>query len=100
MRASLATLAIATSWLTGLPYVALGLAVWPKLGLPACLAGLAHGSLAMFVVFLPVAAMATRGGAAVPADAPAPELSVKAHAVLMLLWTVMVWGSALLVAGG
>jgi hypothetical protein len=97
MRASLAAPAITTSWLTGLPYVAIGLAVWPKLGLAACLAGLAYASLAMFVVFLPVTAMAARGGAALPADAPAPDLSVKAHAALLALWTLTVWGSALLI---
>jgi len=88
----------AMPWLNGLPYAAIGLAVWPVLGISACLAGLAYASLAMFVIFLPLTAMGANGGAAVPTDAPAPELTRRAHAALLVLWSVTVWGTAALTA--
>jgi hypothetical protein len=81
-------------WLPGLPHVAAALATWPVFGGPACVTGLLMATLASFVVYLPLAALAMNGGEALDADAPAPVLPPRAHAVLFTLWALTAWGAA------
>src|SRR3954449_3776465 len=83
-------------WLPGLPHVAAALATYFVFGGRACVAGLLLATLASFVVYLPVTALALNGGQAIAEDAPAPVLTPKAQVVLLMLWTLTAWiGAAL-----
>ena len=59
-------------WLPGLPHVAAALATYFVFGVQACATGLLLATLASFVVYLPVTALALNGGRAIPEDGPAP----------------------------
>ncbi len=100
MRAgrTLTSAAVATDqpWLPGLPHAALGLTTAVVFGLQACLTGLLLATLASFVVYLPLTALALNRGAAITADAPAPSLTWRAQAVLLGLWTLTAWAGAAL----
>ena len=61
-------------------------------------AGLLLATLASFVVFLPLTALALNGGQPISAEAPAPALSARSQAVLLGLWTVTAWAGAGLAA--
>jgi hypothetical protein len=83
-------------WLPGLPHVAAGLATYFVFGGQACVTGLLLATLASFVIYLPVTALAMNGGQAIAEDAPAPELTVRVQLVLLGLWTLTAWiGAAL-----
>jgi hypothetical protein len=88
-------------WLPGLPHVAAALATYFVFGGQACVTGLLLATLASFVVYLPVTALALNGGRAIAADAPAPALTTRAQVVLLGLWTATAWaGAALAFAAG
>jgi hypothetical protein len=83
-------------WLPGLPHVAAALATYFVFGGQACVAGLLLATLASFVVYLPLTALALNGGQAIEEDAPAPALTVRAQIALLVLWTLTAWiGAAL-----
>src|ERR1700709_2526933 len=83
-------------WLPGLPHVAAGLATCFVFGAQACVTGLLLATLASFVVYLPLTALALNGGRAISAEAPAPALTARAQVVLLGLWTVTAWAGAAL----
>ncbi|HQT78065.1 MAG: hypothetical protein B7Z80_17770 [Rhodospirillales bacterium 20-64-7] len=86
-------------WLPGLSHAAVASAAWPVFGGAACIAGLLLATLASFVVYLPLTALALNGGGPIAADAPAPAMTPLARVVLLGLWTATAWGSAALTAG-
>ena len=83
-------------WLPGLPHAAAALATYLVFGVQACVTGLLLATLASFVVYLPVIALALNGGRAIEADAVAPVLNMKAQIALLGLWTVTAWAGAAL----
>ncbi len=83
-------------WLPGLPHVMAALATYFVFGGQGCVTGLLLATLASFVVYLPLTALALNGGQAIAADAPAPVLTMKAQMVLLGLWTVTAWAGAAL----
>jgi hypothetical protein len=88
-------------WLPGLPHVAAGLATYFVFGAQACVTGLLLATLASFVVYLPLTALALNGGRPISAEASAPALTVRAQIVLLALWTMTAWAAAgLSVAAG
>jgi hypothetical protein len=80
--------------LLGLPFL-LGAAT-PGLvfGWPACIAAVMLASLASFVVFVPMTALALNEGRALRGDAPDPVLTARAYVVLLALWTGAAWAGA------
>ncbi len=56
--------------------------------------GLLLATLASFVVYLPVTALALNGGRAIAPDAPAPALTLRVRMVLLVLWTLTAWAGA------
>jgi hypothetical protein len=88
-------------WLPGLPHVAAALATYFVFGARACVTGLLLATLASFVVYLPLTALALNGGRAINADSPAPVLTTRAQTALLALWTLTAWaGAALTSAAG
>jgi hypothetical protein len=85
-------------WLPGLPHVAAALATWLVFGGQACLTGLLLATLASFVVYLPLTALALNGGRPIGADAAVPAFGTRATLVLLGLWTVTAWAGAGLAA--
>ena len=85
-------------WLPGLPHVAAALATLFVFGGQACVTGLLLATLASFVVYLPVTALALNGGRPIAADGPAPVLTARARWVLLALWTLTAWAGAALSA--
>jgi hypothetical protein len=85
-------------WLPGLPHVAAALATYFVFGGQGCVSGLLLATLASFVVYLPVTALALNGGRPIAADGPAPVLTTGAQMVLLGLWTVTAWAGAALAA--
>jgi hypothetical protein len=83
-------------WLPGLPHVAAGLATYFVFGGQACVTGMLLATMASFVVYLPVTALTLNGGRAIPEDATAPALTVRAQVVLLALWTLTAWAGAAL----
>ncbi len=81
-------------WLPGLPHAAAALATYFVFGGRGCLTGLMLATLASFVVFLPVTALALNGGRAISEDAPAPGLTQRAQIALLALWTATAWAGA------
>jgi hypothetical protein len=67
-------------------------------GGPACVTGLLLATLASFVVYLPLTALALNGGKPIEADAPAPALTPRSQLLLLLLWTATAWLGAGLTA--
>jgi hypothetical protein len=82
--------------LLGLPFVVA--ACTPALFYPlsTCIAALMVASVASFLVFVPLTALALNGGVALGDDAPLPPLTPRAYAVLLLLWTTSAWAGAAL----
>src|SRR3954447_8320977 len=87
---------IGSPWLPGLSHVAAALATYFVFGGQACVAGLLLATLASFVVYLPVTALALNGGQAIAEDAPAPALTPAAQVALLVVWTLTAWGGAAL----
>jgi hypothetical protein len=85
-------------WLPGLPHVAAGLATYFVFGVQACLSGLLLATLASFVIYLPLTALALNGGRAISATAAAPVFTARAQWLLMALWTLTAWAAAGLTA--
>ncbi len=85
-------------WLPGLPHALAGLATWFVFGGPACVTGLLLATLASFVVYLPITALAINGGRPLAEDAPAPVLTAGAQVLLFALWTATAWAAAALAA--
>ncbi len=83
-------------WLPGLPHVAAALATFLVFRGQACVTGLMLATLASFVVYLPLTALALNGGRAITADGPVPALTPRSRAVLLALWTATAWGGAAL----
>jgi hypothetical protein len=83
-------------WLPGLPHVAAALATYFVFGGQACVTGLLLATLASFVVYLPLTALALNGGRAIGPDASAPTLTTRAQLVLLGLWTMTAWAGAAL----
>jgi hypothetical protein len=83
-------------WLPGLPHVAAAVSTYFVFGAQACVTGLLLATLASFVVYLPMLALALNGGRAIEADGPAPVLTTRAQLVLLGLWTVTAWVGAAL----
>jgi hypothetical protein len=85
-------------WLPGLPHVAAGLATYFVFGGQACISGLLLATLASFVVYLPLTALALNDGRPISATAAAPVLTRRAQLLLMALWTATAWIAAALAA--
>ncbi len=85
-------------WLPGLPHVAAALATYFVFGGRACVTGLLLATLASFVVYLPLTALALNGGRPIGADAPAPVFSTRSQMLLLGLWTATAWAGAGLTA--
>jgi hypothetical protein len=85
-------------WLPGLPHAIAALSTWFAFGGPACVTGLLMATLASFVVYLPLTALALNRGEGLPEDAPAPILPLGAKIALFALWTITAWSAAALSA--
>src|SRR3954465_6708633 len=77
--------------LLGLPFVLTAGAPSILLGWQACLAALMIASVASFLVYVPMTALALNHGVALAEDAPAPALTVRSYVVLLVLWTTTAW---------
>jgi hypothetical protein len=77
--------------LLGLPFALVGCAPGLVFGWQACFAALMIASLASFLVYVPLTALALNGGGALPEDAPVPRLTARAYGVLLALWTATAW---------
>jgi hypothetical protein len=83
--------------LLGLPFVLAACAPGIVFEWRACVAALLIASVASFLVYVPMTALALNGGAALAEDAPAPPLSLRAYFLLFVLWTATAWlGAAIL----
>jgi hypothetical protein len=91
--------AVDQPWLPGLPHVAAALATYFVFGGQACVTGLLLATLASFVVYLPLTALALNGGRPIGSNAAAPVLTTRAQIVLLALWTATAWVAAALAAG-
>lgn len=81
-------------WMPGLPHIAGALPTYFVFGGAACVAGLLLATLASFVVYLPLTALALNGGRPISADASAPALTGRAQSLLLGLWTLTAWAGA------
>ncbi len=97
MRTLLAPTAIRADipWLPGLLHIGAALSPLLVFDLAACAAALVLTTLASFVVYVPLTALALNGGAPIADDRPAPELTPAARIVLLVLWTGTIWATAL-----
>jgi hypothetical protein len=77
--------------LLGLPFVLAALAPGVVFGWRACIAALIAASVASFLVYVPLTAVALNGGDALSEEAPVPALTARAYGVLLLLWTTTAW---------
>lgn len=96
MRGAVTTVTANRPWLPGWPHAAAALATGFVFGAQGCVTGLLLATLASFVVYLPVTALALNGGRPIAADAPTPALTLRAQALLLALWTLTAWGGAAL----
>ena len=80
--------------LLGLPFVLVACAPGLLFHWSACTAALMLASVASFLVYVPMTALALNGGAALSEDEPAPPLTLGAYATLLLLWTATSWFAA------
>ncbi len=78
-------------WLLGLPFVLAAFGPCLVLGGQVCLAVLTIATLATFLVYVPLTALALNGGNALVEDTPPPALTARAYAVLLVLWTATAW---------
>jgi hypothetical protein len=81
-------------WLPGLPHVAAALATYFVVGGQACVTGLLMATLASFVVYLPLTALALNGGRPIGPEASAPAFTTRAQMIQLVLWTVTAWAAA------
>ncbi len=88
----------ARPWLPGLPHALAGVATWAVFGGSACITGLLLATLASFVVYLPMTALALNGGRPLAETEQAPVLPAGARIALLGLWTLTAWGGAALAA--
>ena len=85
--------------LLGLPFALTAAVPGILFGWQASVAGLIVASVASFVVFVPMTALALNRGAALPEDATLPPLTARSYVVLLALWTVTAWLGAALAVG-
>jgi hypothetical protein len=85
-------------WLPGLPHVAAALATYFVFDGQACVTGLLLATLASFVVYLPLTALALNGGQPISAEAASPVFTARAKMVLLGLWAATAWVGAGLAA--
>jgi len=83
--------------LLGLPFVLAACAPGLVFQWRACIAALMLASVASFLIYVPMTALALNGGAALREDAPVPRLTPRAYSVLFLLWTATAWFGAAIV---
>jgi hypothetical protein len=82
--------------LLGLPFVLSACALGFVYSWPVCIAALMVAGVASFLVFVPLTALALNGGVALGYDESPPPLTLRAYAVLFVLWTTSAWlGAAL-----
>lgn len=83
--------------LLGLPFVLAACAPGIVFQWRACVAALTIASVASFLIYVPMTALALNRGAALTEDTPAPPLTARAYLLLLVLWTVTAWlGAAML----
>lgn len=80
--------------LLGLPFVLVACAPGLLFHWPACIVALLLASVASFLVYVPMMALALNHGAALRDNEPAPPLTPRAYATLFLLWTATAWSAA------
>jgi hypothetical protein len=93
-QAAVLPAAVDQPWLPGLPHAAAALATWFVFGTQACITGLLMATMASFVVYLPLIALALNGGKPLPENDPAPPLTTSQRLLLLALWTLTAWGVA------
>ncbi len=81
--------------LLGLPFVLVGCAPGFIFGWQASVASLMIATLASFLVYVPLTALALNRGGALPEDAPVPALTPRAYGMLLTLWTATAWLGAI-----
>jgi len=77
--------------LLGLPFVLAACGPGFVFGWSACFGALMVASLASFLVYVPLTALALNGGVALGENAPIPRLTPRAYVVLLLLWSATAW---------
>jgi hypothetical protein len=77
--------------LLGLPFVFAACGPGFVFGWPACFVALMIASVANFLVYMPLTALALNGGDALAEDAAVPALTPRAYAMLLVLWAMTVW---------
>ena len=83
--------------LLGLPFVLAACAPGIVFQWRACIAALMIASVASFLVYVPMTALALNNGIALRDEDPAPKLTPRAYTTLFLLWTATAWlGAAML----
>jgi hypothetical protein len=83
--------------LLGLPFVLAVCALGFVFQWRACIGALLVASVASFLVYVPMTALALNGGVPLRDDEPAPPLTPRAYVLLFLLWTATAWfGAAML----
>jgi hypothetical protein len=83
--------------LLGLPFVLAACAPGLVFQWRACIVALMLASVASFLVYVPMTALALNNGIALRDDDPAPKLTPRAYAALFVLWTATAWfGAAML----
>jgi hypothetical protein len=82
--------------LLGLPFVIVACMPGILLSWSACLAALLVASVASFLIYVPMTALALNGGTAIKDDAPLPPLTLRAYVLLLLLWTATAWAAAVI----
>lgn len=85
--------------LLGLPFVLTAAAPGLAVEWHACVASLLIASVATFLVYVPLTALALNGGAALRDGEPAPPLTARAYVALLVLWAMTVWLGAILASG-
>ena len=83
--------------LLGLPFVVAACAPGFVATWSACFAALLVASVASFLVYVPVTALALNGGVALRDGVPIPPLTPRAYVMLLLLWTATAWATAMIV---
>jgi hypothetical protein len=79
-----------------LPFVLTAAVPGILFGWQASIMALILASVASFVVFVPMTALALNRGAALPEDATLPPLTARCYVVLLVLWTLAAWLGATL----
>ncbi len=77
--------------LLGLPFAVTAIAPGFLLGWSACIAALTIASVASFLIYVPLTALALNGGDALTEDGPLPSLTARAYAALLSLWSMTAW---------